>query len=128
MDVLDLIAEARSSGLQLLADGDRLVIRGPRAAEPVVKMLRNHKAEALAALACEANDPQIAWRVAILRPYVRPFGPIWLPPVRPGIKSLRDAPDRCASCGEPKTPTQRYHCLTCQHARWQAVYGYGYRF
>lgn len=65
-----------------------------------------------------ASDPEVAWRVEALRPYVRPYGPIWLPPVRPNVPLLRDAPDHCASCGDPKPPAQRYHCLPCQHAQW----------
>ena len=39
-----LLAEAKSAGLRLRTDGERLVIRGPRAAAPIAKALLAHKA------------------------------------------------------------------------------------
>jgi hypothetical protein len=51
MDGLTLLRSARDAGLRVEADGDNLLIRGPRHAEPVVKLLAEHKAEVLAALA-----------------------------------------------------------------------------
>lgn len=50
MDGLTLIREARSAGLKLTADGDKLVIRGPR------------QAEAVAALAAAGLQPTPGWR------------------------------------------------------------------
>ena len=46
-----LLSEARAVGLVVLADGDRLVIRGPRAADAVARRLLEHKAEVMRALA-----------------------------------------------------------------------------
>lgn len=37
MDGLTLLAEARAAGLEVRAEGDRLVIRGPRKAEALAK-------------------------------------------------------------------------------------------
>jgi hypothetical protein len=51
MDGLTLLEEARAAGLSVLADGDRLCIRGPRRAEPVARRLIAHKALVLQALA-----------------------------------------------------------------------------
>jgi hypothetical protein len=51
MDGLSLIQEARAAGLSVAAAGDRLVIRGPRQAEPVARKLIAHKSKVLAALA-----------------------------------------------------------------------------
>jgi hypothetical protein len=50
VDVVALLAEARSLGLVVAAEGDRLVVRGPRSAQTVVDLLREHKGAVLAAL------------------------------------------------------------------------------
>ena len=47
MGALTLIEEARSAGLKLRAEGDRLVIRGPKSAERIVQALLDRKAEIL---------------------------------------------------------------------------------
>jgi hypothetical protein len=47
MGAMKLIEEARSAGLKLRAEGDRLVIRGPKSAEPLAKALLDRKAEIL---------------------------------------------------------------------------------
>ena len=47
MAALKLIEEARSAGLRLRFEGDRLVIRGPKSAEPIAKALLDRKAEIL---------------------------------------------------------------------------------
>jgi hypothetical protein len=51
MDGLTLLEEARGAGLRVAAEGNRLVIRGPKTAEPLARRLLAHKAEVLAALA-----------------------------------------------------------------------------
>src|SRR6185437_12807868 len=38
------------AGLSLKAAGDKLIVRGPKSAEPVVRLLAKHKAKILAAL------------------------------------------------------------------------------
>jgi hypothetical protein len=54
MDCLMLLKEARVAGLVVLADGDRLVVRGPRSAAAMAQRLLEHKAEVLRALATPA--------------------------------------------------------------------------
>ena len=51
MDGMTLLEEARAAGLTVLADGTRLVVRGPRAAEAMARRLLERKVEVLAALA-----------------------------------------------------------------------------
>lgn len=51
MDGLTLLRDARAAGLSVRAEGERLVIRGPRRAEPVVHVLIAHKRDIMAALA-----------------------------------------------------------------------------
>jgi len=51
MGGLTLLDEARAAGLAVHAEGDRLIIRGPRQAEPVARRLMESKAAVLAALA-----------------------------------------------------------------------------
>jgi hypothetical protein len=50
MDGLMLLRRARDVGLAVTADGDRLVIRGPKRAEQVALLLIEHKPKVLAAL------------------------------------------------------------------------------
>jgi hypothetical protein len=50
MDGLTLLREARAAGLEVQARDGRLVIRGPRRAEPVARRLLAHKALVLDAL------------------------------------------------------------------------------
>lgn len=42
-----LLAEAQAAGLRVQAEGERLVIRGPKRAEPIALKLIEHKAEVL---------------------------------------------------------------------------------
>jgi hypothetical protein len=51
MEALALLRRATEAGLRVEAAGDKLVVRGPKSAEPVVKLLAEKKAEVLAALA-----------------------------------------------------------------------------
>jgi hypothetical protein len=51
VDGLALLRRAQEVGLRIEPMGDKLLIRGPKCAEAVVKLLAAHKAEVLAALA-----------------------------------------------------------------------------
>jgi len=53
MDGVTLLRRARSAGLRVVAEGDKLVVRGPRRAEPVALLLLAHKPAVSAALAGE---------------------------------------------------------------------------
>lgn len=50
MSAESLLAAARSAGLKVTAEGDRLVVRGPREAAPLAELLIARKVEVLAAL------------------------------------------------------------------------------
>jgi TubC N-terminal docking domain len=108
----ELLDEVRARGVELQADGERILFRPAQAVPPeLVERMRGHKQELLAQLAAEAAE--IAWRVEVLRPHVAPRGPVWLPPVRPDAPYLRDAPGRCCSCGEPRPASLRFICAAC---------------
>ena len=70
MDGIALILEAQAAGLRVSREAEKLVVRGPRRAEPIARKLLAHKAEVLAALsddpfaALPPNDPvyRAAWR------------------------------------------------------------------
>jgi hypothetical protein len=52
----DLLAEAKAGGLSVFADGDRLVVRGPRSAEQdLVQTLLGRKAELMPLLASDGG-------------------------------------------------------------------------
>src|SRR5262249_55848937 len=51
MDALALLRRAQDVGLHVEIAGDKLLVRGPKRAECVVKLLAEHKTEVLAALA-----------------------------------------------------------------------------
>jgi hypothetical protein len=54
MDGLTLLRRAYEAGLRVEAAGNNLLIHGPRRAEPVVRLLAEHKAVVLEALAATA--------------------------------------------------------------------------
>jgi hypothetical protein len=54
MDEVMLLRRARESGLTVPAEGDKLVIRGPKRAEPVARLLIENKPKVIAALAPDA--------------------------------------------------------------------------
>lgn len=47
MDGMSLLREARTAGLTVTAEGDRLTIRSPRRADRLAKLLIQHKADVL---------------------------------------------------------------------------------
>src|SRR5712691_8698193 len=51
MEGMILLRRAREAGLAVTLDGDALVIRGPKRAEPMARLLLENKAEVVAALA-----------------------------------------------------------------------------
>jgi hypothetical protein len=57
MDGVALLRRARDAGLQVEAAGEMLKITGPKRAAPVVRLLARHKAEVLAALAPNKDEP-----------------------------------------------------------------------
>ena len=65
MDGMSLLAEARASGLEVRADGDRLVVRGPRQAEAVALRLLERKADVLPLVAIPAAS--LGWNPEMAR-------------------------------------------------------------
>jgi hypothetical protein len=61
MDTLALLHRAQEVGLRIEPMGDTLLVRGPKRAEAVVKLLAEHKAEVLAALSSSIVDAS-CWR------------------------------------------------------------------
>ena len=55
MDAVALLHRAQEAGLRIEPMGEKLLVRGPKRAEAVVKLLASHKAEVLAALAPGAS-------------------------------------------------------------------------
>jgi hypothetical protein len=51
MDSLTLLTVAREAGLTVRVDGDKLIVRGPRAAEALALQVLEHKAEVVRAMA-----------------------------------------------------------------------------
>jgi hypothetical protein len=108
MDGLTLLREARRAGLRVAAQGDRLVVQGPRRLEQVAHALLAEKPQILRALAEEEHE--VAWRVDAMRPQMGPDAAIPLLLARPGIRfPLRS----CCSCGDPLGPDERYRCPPC---------------
>jgi hypothetical protein len=56
MDGITLLQDAQAAGLEVQADGDRLVIRGPKTADPIARRLLRFKALVLAAIVAERCD------------------------------------------------------------------------
>ena len=56
MDAVALLHRAQEAGLRIEPMGEKLLVRGPKRAEAVVKLLAEYKAEVLAALAATANE------------------------------------------------------------------------
>src|SRR5262245_7115820 len=57
MDGLTLLEQARSAGLTVVVQGDKLVIRGPRRAGPLAEQLLAHKGEVIDALTVQSLTP-----------------------------------------------------------------------
>lgn len=57
MEGLGLLDRARAAGLRVSADGDMLVIRGPRSADGLARELLEHKGEILALLRYHQMGP-----------------------------------------------------------------------
>ena len=58
MDAVALLHRAQEAGLRIEPMGEKLLVRGPKRAEAVVKLLASHKAEVLAALAPGASTSE----------------------------------------------------------------------
>src|SRR5690348_9672495 len=94
----EAVAEARAAGLDVQAEGGRLIIRGARRHPDLAQGLLVRKAEVLALLAAE--DAEVAWRAATMRPQIPPHGPV--PFLTAGDVPIE--PRCCQSCGNVLAP------------------------
>jgi hypothetical protein len=115
MDGLTLLSEGQAAGLIVIADGDRLVIRGPKSADAVARRLLAHKAVILAVLAAGNGNttPAIPKVASIVAPHlasiheVVPFDDLLLPgPACPRCGSLESWTDILGG----------QHCGVCERA------------
>ena len=58
MDAVALLQRAQKAGLRVEPIGDKLLVRGPKRAEAVVRLLAEHKADVLAALTPDPSAPK----------------------------------------------------------------------
>lgn len=110
------LAAARAAGLEVRADRGRLVVRGPKTAEALVRPLVAQPGAVLALLVAE--DAEVAWRVAVMRPQVPARGAI---PVL--VAQAQDSvPGSCISCGDRLSAGQRHRCGPCGQAAWVVLH------
>jgi hypothetical protein len=105
MDGVTLLRRARNAGLKVAAEDGKLVVRGPRRAEPIALLLLAHKPTVIAALAGEwrARHREALAYWSSLRTVEEATGLAW------GEMEYRwhrmhgeRAPEwQCAGCGEP---------------------------
>ena len=118
MDELALLEAARAAGLTVRAEGERLVVRGPRSAEELARALLARKLEVLALLA--VGDPAVVWRVEAMRAQLPAAGPL-------PFLVARSAPHCrgvCLSCGETLAQGAdhgTFRCVPCVRAAWLVV-------
>lgn len=111
-----ILMEARALGLEVRAEPGRLVVRGPRALEIVAQRLLERKGEVLALLAAE--DTNVAWRVAAMRPQVPRRGAIPVLIARDVVA----APGCCISCGDSLQEGVTIRCAPCARAAWVVLH------
>lgn len=114
-----LLAQVRRLGVQLVIEGEMLLVDAPKGVLTAVlrEALAAHKHELLELL--RGDDPEVAWRLEAMRKQVPPSGPIpdliaREAPIRPGT---------CFSCGDPLTANQHYRCRPCAVAAAIAIWG-----
>jgi len=146
MDGLTLLRRAHEAGLAVAADGDKLVIRGPRSAEPVARLLIDHKPALLSMLA-EATDWRARYREALahwraLHPAERAAGLAWgeLQDRWHRLNGARASEWQCAGCGQPigglealtladgnRVHLDKLDCLLAFGERWRSEAAAGLR-
>jgi len=105
MDALSLLARAHDAGLAVAIVGDKLVVRGPQRAEPLVRLLAVHKPAVMAALAADwqarHREALAYWRA--LHPADEAERLVWgeLENRWHRLHGARAPEWQCAGCGEP---------------------------
>jgi hypothetical protein len=113
--VAGVLREAQAAGLLIQADGDRLLVRGPKRLQAMAQEVLRHKPEILALLATERDE--IAWRAARMQGQILLGKPI---PVLVA-RASQAGPGRCVSCGADLAPGERMRCQRCVQAAQQVL-------
>jgi hypothetical protein len=108
---VNLLRQAREAGLRVTAQGDLLVVEGPRRLERLAQTLLAEKPRIL--LALEQEEDAVGWRVRAMRTQMTRQGGIPLLLARPGTRFPLGA---CCSCGDQLGPDDRYRCGSCATA------------
>jgi hypothetical protein len=93
---LTLLQRARHAGLFVVADGERLLVRGPSRLDPLARELLDRKPEVMAELALETAD----WDAAV--------------PLELSDFKIRTLDDLLSS----ETSRPRRQCYACRSTRW----------
>jgi hypothetical protein len=105
MDALSLLARAHKAGLAVAIAGDKLVVRGPLRAEPVVRLLGAHKPAVMAALAADwrARHREALAYWSALRTMEEAASVGWgeIEDRWHRLHGVRAPKWQCAGCGEP---------------------------
>src|SRR5262245_46764072 len=115
-DAVTMLTEARAAGFEVRIAPGQLILRGPRSQERVARQLLARKAEVVAALFAE--DADITWRAAVMRPQVPARGPI---PVLV-VRDIVPVSGSCISCGDPLPAHASLRCLPCARAVWAVLH------
>lgn len=118
--VVEALRAARAAGLLILAEDDRLIVRGLKQHQALAEAVLRRKPEVLVLLAEEHGE--VAWRAAMMRRQVQPGRSIPFLVVRACEISL----GHCLSCGDALPPGNRVRCHWCVWAA-QQVLGWEWR-
>jgi hypothetical protein len=137
VDVMMLLRQAQEAGLDVRAEAGKLVVRGPKKAEPLARELLDHTAEVLPLLlvdellvqasepgaatnlSAEVLQPEIAWRLEAMLCQVPERGVI------PFLVARPDAPPSlttCLSCEGSLADERLCRCQPCSRAAWLAIH------
>jgi hypothetical protein len=113
--VAEVLREARAAGLLIRADGDRLLVRGPKRLQATAQEVLRHKPEILVHLATERDE--VAWRASAMQVQVLPGKPVPFLVARVS----QTGSGQCLSCGEELAPEVRVRCQWCAGAAQQVL-------
>ncbi len=126
MDGLNLLAEAQAAGLRVEAQGERLIVRGPRQAEPLAKRIIEHKNDVMQALTVVIRILAFRRQLADWRSAGRHGWPLF---ALPDVGCPPSGTRACISCAaliltaEPGHVIARVRCIECVEAIRLAIEG-----
>ena len=114
MDPLSLLARAHEAGLAVAIAGDKLVVRGPQRAEPVVRLLAAHKPAVMAALGtgwrARHREALAYWSAVHSAEHAAALAWGEMQSRWHRLHGLRAPGWQCAGCGEPIGPLTALDC------------------